>query len=320
MACRAVLTEDKGYAMIGKDIGICPGSLAGSAEGNTPPGRQCRAGHADSTAQGGKIMTGKENVNIGFIGFGNMAQAIAEGLIMKGAVKADRIYACAKNRDKLNKNAGKYGICGCQSPAEVVEKSDVVIAAVKPYLIEEVLTPVKAALKGKILISVAVNFPFEKFEEFLAPGTHHLSTLPNTPVAVGEGIILCEEQHSLTDEEFGLVKELFESIALVETVDAKHMGIAGTLSGCGPAFAAMFIEALSDGAVLHGLSRELSYKLASQMVVGTGKLQLMTGRHPGAMKDGVCSPGGTTIVGVTTLERKGLRSAVIDAIDAVESK
>ena len=98
------------------------------------------------------------------------------------------------------------------------------------------------------------------------------------------------------------------------------MGIAGTISGCGPAFAAMFIEALSDGAVLHGLSRELSYKLASQMVVGTGKLQLMTGRHPGAMKDGVCSPGGTTIVGVTTLERKGLRSAVIDAIDAVESK
>ena len=106
----------------------------------------------------------------------------------------------------------------------------------------------------------------------------------------------------------------------VETVDAEHMGIAGTISGCGPAFAAMFIEALSDGAVLHGLSRELSYKLASQMVAGTAGLQLATGRHPGAMKDGVCSPGGTTIRGVAALERNGFRNAVISAIDAVERR
>ena len=106
-------------------------------------------------------------------------------------------------------------------------------------------------------------------------------------------------------------------MGMVEFVDGKHLGIAGTISGCGPAFAAMFIEALSDGAVLYGLPRELSYKLASQMVAGTGKLQLATGRHPGVMKDGVCSPGGTTIAGVTAMERKGFRSAVIDAVDAV---
>ena len=98
------------------------------------------------------------------------------------------------------------------------------------------------------------------------------------------------------------------------------MGIAGTVSGCGPAFAAMFIEALSDGAVLHGLPRELSYKLASQMIVGTGKLQLSTGRHPGAMKDGVCPPGGTTIVGVAALERHGFRGAVIEALDGIAGK
>lgn len=265
-------------------------------------------------------MRGREDLTIGFIGFGNMAQAIAEGWIQKNTVAADRMYACARNWDKLCRNAQKYGIHGCKSVEETVAQSDVVIVAVKPYLVEEVLTPVKETLKGKVLISVAVNFPYEKFEEFLSPGTHHLSTLPNTPVAVGEGIILCEEQHSLTKEEFALVRELFEAIALVEVVDAGHIGIAGTLSGCGPAFAAMFLEALSDGAVLHGLPRELSYKLASQMVVGTGKLQLATGRHPGSMKDGVCSPGGTTIVGVSTLERKGFRSAVIDAIDAVENK
>ncbi len=265
-------------------------------------------------------MSRSNELNIGFIGFGNMAQAIAEGLILKGTVAADRMYACARNWDKLCRNTERYGIHGCRDAGETVERSDVVIVAVKPYLVEEVLMQVRERLEGKILISVAVNFLFDKFEEFLVPGTHHLSTLPNTPVAVGEGIILCEEQHSLTQDEFAMVRELFESIALVEMVDGGHMGIAGTLSGCGPAFAAMFIEALSDGAVLHGLPRELSYKLASQMIVGTGKLQLSAGRHPGAMKDGVCSPGGTTIKGVAVLERKGFRSAVIDAIDAVERR
>lgn len=258
-----------------------------------------------------------KELTIGFIGFGNMAQAMAEGIIGGGALEPDRIYACAGNWDKLRRNAGRYGIHGCETVREVAEKSDVVIVAVKPYVVEEVLSPVLDILRRKVLISVAVNFPFEKYEEFLYPGTHHLSTLPNTPVAVGEGIILCEEKHSLTEEEFGTVKELFSSMGMVETVDKEHLGIAGAISGCGPAFAAMFIEALSDGAVLHGLSRELSYKLASQMVAGTGKMQLATGRHPGVLKDGVCSPGGTTIAGVTALERKGFRAAVIDSVDAV---
>ena len=265
-------------------------------------------------------MMRKEEVRIGFIGFGNMAQAMAEGLISRKAVTADRIRACAAHWDRLCRNAEKYGIRGCRSAEETVEESDVVIVAVKPYLVEEVLRPVRDRLRGKILVSVAVNFSFDKFEEFLVPGTHHLSTLPNTPVAVGQGIILCEQKHSLTEEEFALIKELLGSVSLVEVVDEAHMGIAGTLSGCGPAFAAMFIEALSDGAVLHGLPRELSYKLASQMVAGTAGLQLATGRHPGAMKDGVCSPGGTTIRGVAALERNGFRNAVISAIDAVERR
>ena len=258
-----------------------------------------------------------KRTTVGFIGFGNMAQAMAEGMLQVGALEPDQVYACAGNWDKLCRSAGRYGIHGCETAEEVAKRSDIVIVAVKPYLVKEVLTPVLDILRGKVLISVAVNFPFDKYEEFLLPGTHHLSTLPNTPVAVGEGIILCEEKHSLTEEEFGTVRELFSSMGMVELVDQKHLGIAGTISGCGPAFTAMFIEALSDGAVLHGLSRELSYKLASQMVAGTGKLQLATGRHPGVMKDGVCSPGGTTIAGVTAMERKGFRAAVIDGVDAV---
>ena len=260
------------------------------------------------------------DVKIGFIGFGNMAQALAKGLLLKDVLQADRIYACAKNWEKLCVNAEKMGIHTCHDTQELVNSVDMVVVAVKPYLVQQVLEPVKAALKGKIVVSVAVGCLFDQYEEILEAGTHHLSTLPNTPVSVGEGVIICEQKHSLTEEEYALFEEVFSPIALVQAVDTKQFGIAGTISGCGPAYAAMFIEALADAAVLHGLPRELSYALASQMVVGTGKMQRESKAHPGAMKDAVCSPGGTTIVGVAALERKGFRSAVIDAVDAVMKK
>lgn len=259
-------------------------------------------------------------MRLGFIGFGNMAQALANGLIYKNAIKAEQIYACAKNWDKLCSNTIPRGFIPCRDSSELVDNVDMVIIAVKPYLVKEVITSIKEKLVDKIVISVVVNYPFDQYEEILLPNTHHLSTLPNTPVSVGEGIILCENKNSLTVEEYESFVNLFSQIALIEKIETKNLGIAGTISGCGPAFTSMFIEALSDAAVMHGLSRDMSYKLASQMVVGTGKLQLSTNAHPGIMKDAVCSPGGTTIVGVTTLERKGLRSSVIDAIDAIQRK
>lgn len=261
-----------------------------------------------------------EKIRIGFIGFGNMAQAMAKGLLVKEVVSAGQIYACAKNWDKLCGNAKKLGIWPCRDALELVQSVDLVVVAVKPYLVQQVLEPVKTVLKDKIVISVVAGYLFDQYEEILEPGTHHLSTLPNTPVSVGEGVIVCEQKHSLTAEEYGVFEECFGAIALVQPVDTKQFGIAGTVSGCGPAYAAMFIEALGDAAVLHGLPRDLSYALASQMVVGTGKLQREDKVHPGEMKDAVCSPGGTTIVGVAALERNGFRSAVIDAIDAVMKK
>lgn len=259
-------------------------------------------------------------MKLGFIGFGNMAQALANGLIYKNSIKAEQIYACANNWDKLCNNTIPKGFIPCKDSSELVENVDMVIIAVKPHLVEEVLTPIKEKLVGKIVISVVVNYKFDQYEKILLPNTHHLSTLPNTPVSVGEGIIVCENKNSLTYEEYESFVNLFSPIALIQKVETKNLGIAGTISGCGPAFTSMFIEALSDAAVMHGLPRDLSYKLASQMIVGTGKLQLTTNTHPGVMKDAVCSPGGTTIVGVTTLERKGLRSSVIDAIDAIQKK
>ena len=259
-----------------------------------------------------------ENVTIGFIGFGNMAQAMANGLLYKDVVKPSQIYACAKNWDKLCENTRTKGMNPCKDAKEVAEQSDLIIVAVKPYMIEDVLMPIREILKEKIVVSVAAGCPFARYEEFLMEGTHHLSTIPNTPISIGEGIIVCEEQHSLSEEEYQLFESIFSKIALIQSVDTAHLSVAGTVSGCGPAFVSMFLEALGDAGVKHGLTREVAYRLAGQMIAGTGKLQVISGTHPAAMKDAVCSPGGTTIVGVAALEKAGIRSAVIEAIDAIE--
>lgn len=280
---------------------------------------------------------------IGFIGFGNMAQAMAAGWRRSGAVGEGQMLACAKHWDKLCTAAAAYGVQPCRTAEEVVRGANVIIVAVKPYLIEEVLTPLRGLLAedplpaeglqpaegslpaegsqpaGKAIVSVAAGWLCDRFTALL-PGAHHVSIMPNTPVRVCEGVILMEDRHTLTEAQAAQVRELLGALGLVETVEGQLMGIGGTVSGCGPAFASMFLEALGDAGVKHGLPRAAAYRLAAQMLAGTGRLQLETGEHPGAMKDAVCSPGGTTIVGVAALERGGMRAAVIDAVDAIQNK
>lgn len=258
-------------------------------------------------------------MKIGFIGFGNMAQAIVQGLIAAKAVSPDEIFACAAHYEKLKTNAASFGVHAEESAKAVAEQADMVVIAVKPYQIETVVEPIKELLFTKIVVSIAAGRPFAWYEQVLLPGTHHISTIPNTPVSVCEGIFVCEQKHSLTEDEWNAFCNLFSAIALIEPVDSDHLSIAGTLSGCAPAYTAMYMEALADAAVKHGVARQTAYRLAAQMIVGTGKLQLSTGAHPGAMKDAVCSPGGTTIKGVAALEENGFRNAVMKAIDAAES-
>lgn len=255
---------------------------------------------------------------IGFIGFGNMAQAIAAGLLRAEALPADHIRACAKHWDKLVAVTEPQGIVACPTPREVAEGSDIVVIAVKPYLVAEVCQPIANLLASKVVVSVAAGMTFDRYEEFLAPGTHHISTIPNTPVSVCEGVWTCENTHSLTEEELARVTDLLGTTGLVALVESKLLGIAGTVTGCGPAFVAMVMEALGDAAVKYGVPRALAYQLAGQMIAGTGKMAVETGQHPGALKDAVCSPGGTTIKGVAALERWGLRNSLIQAIDAIE--
>jgi len=258
--------------------------------------------------------------NIGFIGFGNMGQAMAKGWVEQGGINPENIYAAARDFKKLKKNCKKLGVQPCETSEALVAQVDIVILAVKPHQIATVVEPLKEMLQGKIILSVAADYTFEMFEKVLLKGTSHVSTIPNTPVAIGEGITIVEKTHSLADEEYTLVTNLLNKLGLVQIVETDQLSTAGTLAGCGPAFASLFIESLADGAVKYGLSREAAYQLASQMLAGTGKMQLETKEHPGVMKDQVTSPGGTTIKGVAALEKNNFRHAVIEAFDAIEGK
>ena len=256
-------------------------------------------------------------VRIGFIGFGNMASAMADGWLATGTVAPDQLYACAHRFEALCERTAARGMHACKDAAELVDAVDLVVVAIKPHLIREVLLSV--VLGTKPIISVAAGWTSADYEALLSGfGTHHISTVPNTPVAIGEGVIACERTHTLAPEEYALVQELLGALGTVVEVESRLLSVAGTVGGCGPAFIAMVIEALGDAAVKHGIPRADAYRMVSQMVAGTAKLQLATGQHPGAMKDAVCSPGGTTIKGVAALERAGLRSAFIQAIDAIE--
>ncbi|MBT1160967.1 MULTISPECIES: pyrroline-5-carboxylate reductase [Bifidobacterium] len=264
------------------------------------------------------------DLTIGFIGYGNMAQAIAQGLVDAGVVTGGHIVACAAHWDKLERTTAEIGARPLHSATEVAVAADVVIIAIKPYQIESVVGPIadELAKPGKIVVSIAAGWNLAKYRGLFgdkAANMHIQCTIPNTPMAVGKGVLVTEADNTLTDAQTETFEELFEPISLIERVDTAHMNIAMCIAGCAPAFTDMYLEALADAGVKYGLQRATAYRLAAKMVEGVGALYMATETHPGAMKDAVCSPGGTTIRGVAQLEKDGFRGAVINAVDAIES-
>ena len=263
--------------------------------------------------------------NMGFIGMGNMAQAIAKGFISTGKVKAENVFAFAPNQEKLKKNGEAIGFSPCASLAELASKCDTLIAACKPYQLNAVLAELGTSLKDKVLISVAAGWVFDTFNNMLNPAIDPYNTriqciMPNTPAMVGQGVMLFEKKNSLKAEELEQAVELFKALGIVEFLDTSLMGIGGAISGCGPAFMDMIMEAYADAAVKYGIARDTAYRLVSQTMAGSAILQQKTGSHPGVLKDAVCSPNGTTICGVDALEKAGLRGALISSIDAIMNK
>ena len=259
-------------------------------------------------------------MKLGFIGMGNMAKALASGFALAGAISAENITAFAPNQQKLAANAAEIGFCPARTALEAVRDADFIVMACKPAQVESVVTALGAALENKAILSVALGFDLARYEAILPKSTRVQFVMPNTPAAVSEGVFLFEAATSLTEEELVKAKALFESVGTVITLSSAQMGIGGAIAGCGPAFVDMMIEAFADAGVRYGLTREQALGMTSQMVLGAAKLQLVTGKHPGELKDAVCSPGGSTIRGVTALEKAGYRAVFISAIDAIMEK
>ena len=196
-----------------------------------------------------------------------------------------------------------------------------IIAAVKPYLLEEVLAPLREDLRGKVVVSVAAGWIFARLSQLLGEGVRCLCAMPNTPALLGEGMTgAAWEEGSLTEEEESEIQAIFGACGRMVRVEERLMDAVGCVSGCSPAFVYMFIEALADGGVKYGLPRKTAYEMAAQAVLGSAKMVLETGKHPGQLKDEVCSPGGTTIAGVSALEEGAFRSCGIRAADACYEK
>lgn len=260
-------------------------------------------------------------LTIGFLGAGKMASALAKGFIHAGLVSADQLLASDPYEEARKAFAKETGAATTVSNAEVVQFASVVIIAVKPGNVPELLSQIRSLLtKQHLVISIAAGVPIAKLQSGLNEVTRVIRVMPNTPALVGCSASAYARGVETSAADGELAQKLFSSVGLAFEVKEALLDAVTGLSGSGPAYVYMIIEALSDGGVASGLSREVATKLAAQTVLGSAKMVLETGMHPGALKDMVTSPGGTTIEGVHELEKGGVRGALINAVRAAAEK
>lgn len=259
------------------------------------------------------------NYRLGIIGFGHMGGAIGIGLVSHGALSAGDIVVC-DIAAPARQRAQTAGIATLATILEVCNAADAVLVAVKPQDAETVFEEIAGNLAGKVLLSIVAGWGIGTLAGHVSSETRILRIMPNTPAQVAAGAFGLSEATTLTGDERAGIEGWLNAIGLVEWVPEELMDAVTGLSGGIPAYAAIVIEALADGGVQQGLKRPVAQRLAAQAVLGTAKLLLETGEHPGQLKDAVCSPGGTTIEGVRVLERAGLRSALIEAVAAASER
>jgi len=257
---------------------------------------------------------------LGFVGVGNMGEAILRGALLSKSVLPDQIIAYDINSAKLDSLSKELGIKSARSIQSLSEEANIILLAVKPNVCGDLLLKNAKALDGKALVSIVAGWSAIQLRQLLLPTTRVLRVMPNTPAMTGEGMSVFEAHDTLTDEEHAFATKLFTAVGSVMSVPEHLMHAVTAVSGSGPAYVYMFIEALADGGVREGLPRDQAYKLAAQTVLGAAKMVLQTGEHPGKLKDNVCSPGGTTIEAVAALEENGLRNAVLQAVQACANK
>lgn len=260
------------------------------------------------------------NKKIGFIGSGNMAKAMIGGIVKSGLVDANMIIVSDLNQSALDAVNNEFKVNTTIDSKEVVKNSDIVVVAVKPNVYDTVLESVKEFIDtDKIIVTIAAGKTIQSIENVIGCDKKIVRTMPNTPALVNEGMSALCKNGNISDEELKVVKSIFDSFGKSEVVGEYLIDAVIGASGSAPAYTFMFIEAMADAAVLAGMPRNQAYTFAAQAVMGSAKMVLETGKHPGELKDMVCSPGGTTIEAVKTLEVEGFRSAVIKAIgDCIE--
>jgi pyrroline-5-carboxylate reductase len=254
---------------------------------------------------------------IGFLGAGNMAGALIRGLLHSETVTPAQIRASDVKEERLAELRQTYGIETSQDNEAIVAWSDLVVISVKPQIVDRILAPIAAGLReDAVVVSIAAGVPIEALEARLPETARVVRAMPNTAAIALAGATAIAPGTHATPDDLLVARALFEAVGRCAVLDESLLDAVTGLSGSGPAYVMLIIEALADGGVKVGLGRDTSLMLAAQTVYGAAKLQLETGEHPGRLKDMVTSPGGTAIAGLHTLEAGGLRTTLIDAVEA----
>jgi pyrroline-5-carboxylate reductase len=254
---------------------------------------------------------------IGLIGAGQMATALAQGLVKAGLVAADRMLAADVSPEARTRFTQLTGVPCTADGGQVVAASDVIILAVKPQQVPQVAAELHREFTlEKLLVSIAAGVRLATLADRFGSGVRVVRVMPNTPCLVGRGACAYALGDQATDDDGRLVQQLLDAVGIAFAVEEKLLDAVTGLSGSGPAFVYIMIEALSDGGVRMGLPRNIATALAAETVRGAAEMLLSTGEHPGVLKDRVASPGGTTIAGLQALESGGLRAALMAAVEA----
>ncbi|HVU03765.1 MAG TPA: pyrroline-5-carboxylate reductase [Polyangiaceae bacterium] len=261
------------------------------------------------------------DTKIGFLGAGNMAGALLSGLLSANVVAAANLCASDPRKERLAELSSKYGIRTTSDNAELVQSSNVVVLSVKPQVLPQVLTESGGKMGAShLVVSIAAGVTLAALEDKLGPGARVVRAMPNTPALAGAGATALAGGSNASSADLELARRLFDAVGRTLVLSESHLDAVTGLSGSGPGYVMLVIEALSDGGVKAGLPRDVAQLLAAQTVFGAAKLLLESGEHPAKLREMVTSPGGTTIAGLSALEAHGVRGAFIDAVEKATSR
>jgi pyrroline-5-carboxylate reductase len=258
---------------------------------------------------------------LAFLGAGNMAEALIKGLLRAEVAAPHELLCTDRRRERGEELTSRYGVRFTSDNGAAAREADLIVLSVKPQVMNHLLEEISPALDArKLVISIAAGVPIEAIERKVGHGVRIVRTMPNTPALVGAGATALSAGSHATEEDLVQTKSLFDAIGKTVVVDEPLLDAVTGLSGSGPAYVFLVIEALSDAGVKVGLPRYTAQELAAQTVLGSAKLLIETGEHPGRLKDQVTSPGGTAIAGLHTLEAGGLRTTLMDAVEAATKR